>query len=52
MTERNSRRGRKPLIGEPKLMTIHTSKKVKLVINGQDEVTIPKGTNLLVVRSL
>ena len=50
--ERNSKRGRKPLIGETKVMTIRTSKKAKLVINGQDEVLIPKGTNLLVIRSL
>lgn len=50
--ERNSKRGRKPIIGEPKLMTIRTSKRAKLIINGQDEVVIPKGANLLVIRSL
>jgi hypothetical protein len=50
--ERNSKRGRKPLINETKIMTIRTSKRAKVVINGTDEVTIPKGTNLLVIRSL
>lgn len=52
MVERNSKRGRKPSLSEKKLMTIHTSKKVKLIINGTDVVNIPKGTNLMVVRSL
>lgn len=50
--ERNSKRGRKPLINENKIMVLHTSKRAKVVINGQDEINIPKGTNLLVVRNL
>lgn len=51
MVERNSKRGRKPTINEKKLTVIHTSKRAKLLI-GTDEVTIHKGENLLVVRSL
>jgi hypothetical protein len=51
MVERNSKRGRKPLMNEKKLTVIHTSKKVKLLI-GTDIVNISKGTNLMVVRSL
>ena len=50
--ESNSKRGRKPILSQSKVMTIRTSKKAKLVINGTDEVNIPKGTNLLVIRSL
>ena len=52
MTERNSKRGRKPLLNETKVLTVRTSKKAKLVINGTDEVIVPKGSNLLVIRSL
>jgi len=50
MVERNSKRGRKPIMNEKKLTVIHTSKKVKLLI-GTDTVNISKGTDLMVVRS-
>lgn len=52
MVERNSKRGRKSSVKETKIMTIHTSKRAKLVINGQDEVHIPKNANLIVIRSI
>jgi len=51
MTEKNSKRGRKPNINETKLVYLHTSKKVTVIINGTDEVNIPKNSNLMVIRS-
>jgi hypothetical protein len=49
MVERNSPRGRKPIMREMELKVIHTSKKAKLVF-GKDEIVIPKGQNLLLTR--
>jgi hypothetical protein len=51
MKERNSKRGRKPILNEKKMTIIHTNKRIKLLMNGTDYVTINKGENLLVVRS-
>ena len=52
MVEKDSKRGRKPSVSQSKIQVIHTSKRAKLVINGEDEVTIPKGMNMLIVRDL
>lgn len=52
MTERNSKRGRKPLLTDTKMQIIRTNKGAKLLINGQDEVTVSRKKNVLIVRSL
>lgn len=52
MTERNSKRGRKPLLTDTKLQIIRTNKSAKLIINGQDVMNISRKKNVLIVRSL
>jgi hypothetical protein len=49
MVERNSLRGRKPIIREKTLTIITTSKRAKLII-GKDIMTITRGQNLLISR--
>jgi hypothetical protein len=49
MVERNSPRGRKPVMKEMQLKVVHSSKKAQLVF-GTDEILIPKGQSLLLTR--